>query len=61
VRCRQRRRSASPSWANIAAGTPTWDGIFLDETSTNCVHEPYYATVDVYVKSRRFSIRESHF
>ncbi len=31
---------------------PDLDGIFLDEASTNCGNEPYYAALDGYVKSK---------
>jgi Spherulation-specific family 4 len=31
---------------------PSINGIFLDEASTNCAREPYYAALNAYVKSR---------
>ena len=31
---------------------PGLDGIFLDEGSTNCSNEPYYATLNLFVKSK---------
>jgi len=31
---------------------PAVDGVFLVEASTNCATEPYYATLDSYVKSK---------
>ena len=31
---------------------PSLNGIFLDEASTNCANEPYYASLNAYVKSK---------
>jgi Spherulation-specific family 4 len=37
---------------NYYSWYPDLDGIFLDEASTNCANEPYYATLNGYVKSK---------
>jgi len=37
---------------NYYSWYPDLNGIFLDEASTNCADEPYYATLHSYVKSK---------
>ncbi len=37
---------------NYYSWYPDLDGIFLDEASTSCTNEPYYATLNSYVKSK---------
>ena len=37
---------------NYYSWYPDLDGIFLDEASMNCANEPYYATLNSYVKSK---------
>jgi len=37
---------------NYYSWYPNLDGIFLDEASTNCASEPYYATLHSYVRSK---------